>query len=120
MSAANILAHLGSAHHVACVLRDARKTIAFEEKEKIHEFVNQLVRVTQEIPTTPMAPLSAPVDRGPEKKSCNRHSDCDAADAKAKERFEANRKLPYSKHLDFLQPYAEHCHDDCCEDCLGS
>jgi hypothetical protein len=40
--------------------------------------------------------------RGP--RTCNRHDDCDAADAKARERGR----------------YADHCHDDCCEDCFGS
>lgn len=41
------------------------------------------------------------------KRSCNRHDDCDSADAKAIERG--------SKY-----GAAEHCHDDCCEDCFGS
>lgn len=41
----------------------------------------------------------------PPKPSCNRHDDCDAADAKA----QAAGRLG-----------AEHCHDDCCEDCFGA
>ena len=38
-------------------------------------------------------------------RSCNRHDDCDAANesARAAGRFGA-----------------EHCHDECCEDCFGS
>lgn len=37
-------------------------------------------------------------------KSCNRHNDCEAADEEAR----------YKGYL-----YAEHCHDDCCEECFG-
>lgn len=37
--------------------------------------------------------------------SCNRHADCGAADARAVENG---------------RPRADHCHDDCCEDCFGS
>ncbi len=40
----------------------------------------------------------------PQVRSCNRHIDCDKADAEAK----ANGRY-----------YADHCHDDCCEDCFG-
>lgn len=39
------------------------------------------------------------------KRSCNRHDDCDAADARAKEA---------GHHR------ADHCHDETCEDCFGS
>jgi hypothetical protein len=53
-------------------------------------------------------------------RSCNRHDDCDAADAKAKARFDEDRKKPYREQRENLCPYAEHCHDDCCEDCFGS
>jgi hypothetical protein len=38
------------------------------------------------------------------KNSCNRHLDCEAANEKAKE---------------LGRLWAEHCHDDCCEDCFG-
>lgn len=38
------------------------------------------------------------------KRSCNRHEDCDAADAKERGRYGV----------------AEHCHDDCCEECFGN
>jgi hypothetical protein len=41
----------------------------------------------------------------PEPRKCNCHEDCDAADAKAKA----------MGHLG-----ADHCHDDCCEDCFGT
>lgn len=37
--------------------------------------------------------------------SCNKHIDCDAADAAAQAKGERG---------------AVHCHDDCCEDCFGS
>lgn len=39
------------------------------------------------------------------KRECNRHFDCDEADRKA-------REAGY--------PRAEHCHDECCEDCFGN
>jgi hypothetical protein len=52
--------------------------------------------------------------------SCNRHGDCAAADAKAKERYLEDQKLPWRERNDALRPYADHCHDDCCEDCFGS
>ena len=38
------------------------------------------------------------------KRSCNRHIDCGAAEARA---LAAGRRWP------------DHCHDDCCEDCFG-
>jgi hypothetical protein len=41
----------------------------------------------------------------PTPRECNRHKDCDAADAKAKEKGRLG---------------AEHCHDECCDDCFGS
>jgi hypothetical protein len=44
--------------------------------------------------------LTAPTIR-----TCNLHTDCDAADA----------KMPAH-----ISKYAAHCHDDCCEDCFGS
>ena len=37
-------------------------------------------------------------------RTCNKHSDCDMADEEAK----ADGKWR-----------AEHCHDECCEDCFG-
>lgn len=47
-----------------------------------------------------------PAVQAPKKKrTCNRHTDCDAADA---------RSLAGGVYL-----YAEHCHDDCCEECFG-
>lgn len=40
----------------------------------------------------------------PPKRTCNRHDDCDAADAAA-----------HARGL-----VTDHCHDDCCEDCFGA
>jgi hypothetical protein len=40
----------------------------------------------------------------PVERTCNRHDDCDAADEAAKTNGRAQ---------------ADHCHDDCCEDCFG-
>ena len=37
--------------------------------------------------------------------TCNRHDDCDAADARARAKG----------HLS-----AEHCHDECCDECFGN
>jgi hypothetical protein len=55
-------------------------------------------------------------------KSCNRHDDCDAADVRAKVRFEENLKKPWGERIsdEYIRPYADHCDDDCCEDCFGS
>lgn len=39
-------------------------------------------------------------------RSCNRHSNCDKADQAAKDKG--------------YKDGADHCHDDCCEDCFGS
>jgi len=50
-------------------------------------------------PTSPAKPAPA------RNRSCNRHDDCDAADAAARAKG----------HLS-----AEHCHDECCEDCFGN
>ncbi len=41
------------------------------------------------------------------RRTCNRHDDCEAADKLAQERT-GNRWRG-----------ADHCHDDCCEDCFG-
>lgn len=40
-----------------------------------------------------------------EKRNCNMHLDCDAADDRAKAKG-------------FIR--ADHCHDECCEDCFGA
>lgn len=45
-----------------------------------------------------------------EKKSCNRHFDCDEADRIAKEK---------QRERGLFERGADHCHDDCCEDCFG-
>ena len=41
------------------------------------------------------------------KRSCNRHADCDKAEAEFEAKY--NRKPGWNFH----------CHDDCCEDCFG-
>lgn len=45
------------------------------------------------------------------KRECNRHSDCDAADAKAHADWKAGKRRG---------PYTDHCYDEGCEDCFGS
>lgn len=45
------------------------------------------------------------IERDREENTCNRHNDCAAADARARA---AGRSS------------AEHCHDECCEECFGS
>ncbi len=47
----------------------------------------------------------------PEKRSCNRHSDCDDAEAKLLERTPGMTKANISFNF--------HCHDEDCEDCFG-
>lgn len=49
---------------------------------------------------------AAPPKPAPGPRTCNRHKDCDAADAEVRAK---GRLL-----------YADHCHDDTCEDCFGS
>lgn len=46
----------------------------------------------------------------PEARSCNRHSDCNKADTEAKVRQRAHG---------LYERGADHCHDECCEDCFG-
>jgi hypothetical protein len=41
----------------------------------------------------------------PERRSCNRHYDCDAADERARKRFGIHGAI--------------HCHDEGCEECFG-
>jgi len=53
---------------------------------------------------SPAEDAAAPQPAARAERECNRHNDCDAADAAAKERGYAR---------------ADHCHDDCCEDCFG-
>lgn len=56
--------------------------------------------------------MSQVTDEKP-KRTCNRHSDCDAADKKVREA--GGRDLPYGG-----KSYrADHCHDECCEECFG-
>lgn len=57
----------------------------------------ELVLCDVHVPALPSTP--------PPPRTCNRHDDCDAADAagKAAGRFDA-----------------DHCHDETCEDCFGS
>lgn len=57
--------------------------------------------VVNEVPTPQAAPIV------PAKRTCNRHDDCDEADKKAVAR---GSKIGG----------AEHCHDDCCEECFGN
>lgn len=52
----------------------------------------------------------------PKTRTCNRHEDCDAADAKVKARYEA-ASLHEKAHLPLR---ADHCDDETCEDCFGS
>ncbi len=60
-------------------------------KEQL-EIVTQLARLQEKEPTA-------------SSNSCNLHVDCAAADLLAKQ---TGQRL-----------YADHCHDDCCEDCFG-
>jgi hypothetical protein len=55
-------------------------------------------------PSSPPPATGAPELLPGVKRTCNRHSDCNAADEKA-------RAAGYLS--------ADHCHDDCCEDCFG-
>lgn len=48
-------------------------------------------------------------------RSCNRHTDCDKADEEARAKAKAQNLRP--DH--FGHRGADHCHDECCEDCFG-
>jgi len=50
-------------------------------------------------------------------RSCNRHRDCDAADADNLRRYPGGRRIG----LNWIPAGpAEHCHSDECEECFGS
>jgi hypothetical protein len=62
------------------------------------------------------------------RRSCNRHDDCDAADAAlVAKREQAVRDaardpspyLPAWRGADHLPHHVDHCHDDGCSDCFG-
>jgi len=59
--------------------------------------------------------LIVPLEVKPKKRTCNRHDDCDAVDAKAKAKYDA--ATPREKIN--LPLRAEHCDDETCEDCHG-
>jgi len=59
----------------------------------------------------PLAEPAYPLPR--EKRQCNRHDDCDAADERARTQ---GPKDYYGRPVYFR---AEHCHDECCEECFG-
>jgi len=52
-----------------------------------------------------MVEMCPTVQPKPRIRTCNRHEDCDAADSKARARGAL---------------FADHCDDDCCEDCFGT
>lgn len=52
------------------------------------------------------------------KRSCNRHADCDKAEAEFKKLYPNGKEVGYTyKHV-IYKP--DHCHDECCEECFGS
>ena len=91
---------LGSINNLIELTIKGRNTGSFELTIADH--------VSEEAGSPPMLPstlaMVVPKEVTPSPRSCNRHLDCDAADAKVK----AEGGF-----------YASHCHDDCCEDCFG-
>lgn len=61
-----------------------------------------------EFPQWPLPPVAK------ERRSCNRHDDCDAADERARTH---GPKDYYGRPV---YNWADHCHNECCEDCFGS
>lgn len=55
--------------------------------------------------SAPPGPVDASPGPAPETRTCNRHVDCDAADAKAQAEG---------------RPWAEHCRNESCDECFGS
>jgi hypothetical protein len=74
---------------------DDLRRVAVERPELMA--VVQAVEVIEAPPADPTTPKVV---------SCNKHTDCDAADARARAQGEERG--------------AVHCNDDCCEDCFGS
>lgn len=90
-----------------------------KERHELMDFIEALERIearrlreriaAEANVATPSAvqPVTPPTDPAPPTVvSCNKHTDCDAADIAAQARGEERG--------------AVHCHDDCCEDCFGS
>lgn len=50
--------------------------------------------------------LETELEQKTRKRACNRHFDCDEADERARARGWSSG--------------ADHCHDECCEDCFGN
>lgn len=76
------------------LLNDQTKAL---DKARFDAAQSARVEALRRILTTTAPPSSPP--------TCNKHTDCDAADAAAHAEGERG---------------AVHCHDDCCEDCFGS
>lgn len=53
-------------------------------------------------------------------RTCNRHIDCDAADARALKVYTANTTLPRPLQRANMMKFADHCYDSDCEDCFGT
>lgn len=81
------------------ITRDDVERAVEAQKEMV-----MLVKLIEPISTPFYARLPEQAQRS---NSCNRHKDCDAAEAK-------ERESGYEPGANF------HCHDDCCEDCFGS
>jgi hypothetical protein len=50
--------------------------------------------------------------------SCNRHTDCAAADARARILYLEDQKKPFRERSATIHPFTD-CHDEDCEDCFG-
>lgn len=51
-----------------------------------------------------------------EKRTCNRHADCDAAEREFTRLYPSGKTLWNGVHV----TAPDHCHSDDCEDCFGS
>jgi hypothetical protein len=113
-----LFAYLSNAEHKAEFIKEFG-SLSFAEKEVVTGYVNRITTLMQDITTRPVDPTKV-VLGGPLRRTCNRHSDCDKADRDVKERYEEDRKKPWQQQNPRLMPHAEHCHDECCEDCFGN
>lgn len=66
--------------------------------------------------------VTPPEPVAPTRRSCNRHSDCDAADAERAANpiwlDHQGRICAPGEGTKFDR--ADHCHDECCEECFGN
>lgn len=98
---------LGFAHFLTLVRRERKIDMSRGEADTFNAGVAAAEQAALEAWDALEALMAKKREQGPQRRSCNRHSDCDAAEAK---RVEAG-KAP--------NPIGFHCWSEDCEDCFG-